>query len=1125
MKKYINIIIFLFAIQFFCKAGNVVTGTVLLNGEEIKAEYTLLETGASLGSGRNACISQFSSGKVVVPESIIVNGLPCPVVGVSDVAFRLCTHITSVELPEGVERVGNFAFKGCRDLTKVTLPSTVETIGTGAFIDLPNLSDFFVKATTPPVWEYNDVFFFHLGGISDNTIFSIGDITLYVPENNKSDYRNALYSDADLGWTTPEGWGRFATIKAIEDYVKEPYAVYDNDNRTLTFYYDGRKAQHSSGVCGLNEDATSDPEWITRGFNHYIKKVVFTPSFGDARPTTTSKWFQGFMRLTTIEGMEYLNTSETTNMSEMFHGCMELTSIDLSHFDTSSCTDFSEMFSMCSTMQKLDLSNFDTSKATNMKEMFFGCDYLKSLDLSNFNTSKVTSFEGMFYSCKSLESLHVESFDASANDGRGNKMFEDCQKLKSILIPSSIKSADEMLTGCDSMEDVYFYGVAPFTSWSDNKTMLMPGKATRFHVLSSQVDAWTTEWPDANCTFVGDLGTNDSPLLLYTAADWNNLADLVFLGITDINAKMMADITCNRNRVVAGSADYPFSGTFDGNGHTLTLNLPDDINTMGMAPFCFVMDATIKNLVVDGTINGGIHSAGIVGRVANTATLTIENCQVKAYISARPNSSSGPHIGGFVGHGGTATITIKGCLFDGILGTGFNSDDSYAGAFIGWCESAAGKTVVDCYENGTYNSLYKHAGMNYDASKNAQAVNMTRCYSSHNWYEAPHANSITCGTEGLNIDFGSPTKTYDVSGISVYDSGFMLGDTRYAGVGETVSFTFDNPGYSIGNVKANDITPAKQGGALDGSGATYSFTLAEATDYVITADMTFQYIVLYDNGTENSEILKEKLNGEATNVQLKNRTIYMDGKWNTLCLPFDLTESQMANQWGEGYQLKSLESASFSNGTLTLNFKDTTAIEAGKPYIIKWEPALSANEHNSVFRGVTVTTAKPGSVKFELGDSPMGLEFKGVFNRFDIEGEDHSKLILGTSNTLFYPNDEMTVNAFRAYFELYGLEVGVSANSSLGDVNGDGTTNVTDVTMMVDYILGITSNNFIFDNADVNRDGSINVTDVTTLVDIILGNNNPIKVVTNVDGCDFILGSGGNGEARVGENRLWTNED
>ena len=268
-----------------------------------------------------------------------------------------------------------------------------------------------------------------------------------------------------------------------------------------------------------------------------------------------------------------------------------------------------------------------------------------------------------------------------------------------------------------------------------------------------------------------------------------------------------------------------------------------------------------------------------------------------------------------------------------------------AGAFT----SAAGKTVIDCYEKGTYNSLYKHAGMNYDINKNAQAVNMIRCYTSHNWYEAPHANSITCGTDGLNIDFGSPTKTYDVSGISVYDAGIMVSDTRYAGVGETVSFTFNNPGYSIDNVKANDITPTMQGSALDDSG--YSFTLAVATDYVITADMTFQYIVLYDNGTDNSEILKVKLNGETTNVQLKNRTIYMDGEWNTLCLPFDLTESQMANKWGEGYQLKSLESASFSNGTLTLNFKDTTAIEAGKPYIIKWNPAQSSNEQNPVFRG------------------------------------------------------------------------------------------------------------------------------------------------------------------------------
>ena len=224
MKKYLLTIIFLLqVVTMSMMAGNVVPGTVSVGGKEINAEYTINGSEAWLGSGRNACIPQYSVGDVVVPATITVGGTTYNVTGVSNVAFRLCTKITSVTLPEGVKSVGNFAFKSCRRLLKVSLPSTMESIGSGAFIDLPNLADFIVNATTPPVWEYNDVFYFHQNGIGDNTIFSIGNITLYVPENNISDYRNALYSNADLGWTTPDGWGRFTTIKAIENYVKEPY--------------------------------------------------------------------------------------------------------------------------------------------------------------------------------------------------------------------------------------------------------------------------------------------------------------------------------------------------------------------------------------------------------------------------------------------------------------------------------------------------------------------------------------------------------------------------------------------------------------------------------------------------------------------------------------------------------------------------------------------------------------------------------------------------------------------------------------------------------------------------------------------------------------------------------------
>ena len=62
--------------------------------------------------------------------------------------------------------------------------------------------------------------------------------------------------------------------------------------------------------------------------------------------------------------------------------------------------------------------------------------------------------------------------------------------------------------------------------------------------------------------------------------------------------------------------------------------------------------------------------------------------------------------------------------------------------------------------------------------------------------------------------------------------------------------------------------------------------------------------------------------------------------------------------------------------------------------------------------------------------------------------------------------------------------------SLLGDVNGDGFITVVDVTTLVDYILGVSNDYFVFENADVNGDGSITVTDVTALVDIILGIEN-----------------------------------
>ena len=74
------------------------------------------------------------------------------------------------------------------------------------------------------------------------------------------------------------------------------------------------------------------PEWISK--NSYVKKVVFDASFANTRPTSCFSWFRGCENLTTIEGIEYLNTENVENMSSMFRDCYALESLDLSSFNT-----------------------------------------------------------------------------------------------------------------------------------------------------------------------------------------------------------------------------------------------------------------------------------------------------------------------------------------------------------------------------------------------------------------------------------------------------------------------------------------------------------------------------------------------------------------------------------------------------------------------------------------------------------------------------------------------------------------------------------------------------------------------------------------------------------------------
>ena len=182
----------------------------------------------------------------------------------------------------------------------------------------------------------------------------------------------------------------------------EAYACYTPSNTTLTFYYDNYRSTRTGTIYDLNK-GSNPPGWRVDGTDENVTKVVFNSSFAAARPTTTYSWFFDMLNLQTIQGIEYLNTSEVTNMAFMFYRCKKLTDIDLSHFVTSKVDNMRCMFSYCSVLTILDLGRFNTSKVYDMRWMFNGCTNLAIIYVgAGWSTAAVTESVDMFNNCTSL---------------------------------------------------------------------------------------------------------------------------------------------------------------------------------------------------------------------------------------------------------------------------------------------------------------------------------------------------------------------------------------------------------------------------------------------------------------------------------------------------------------------------------------------------------------------------------------------------------------------------------------------------------------------------------------------------------------------------------------------------
>ncbi len=256
----------------------------------------------------------------------------------------------------------------------------------------------------------------------------------------------------------------------------------------------------------------------------------------------------------------------------------------------------------------------------------------------------------------------------------------------------------------------------------------------------------------------------------------------------------------------------------------------------------------------------------------------------------------------------------------------------------------------------------------------------------------------------------------------------VMGQIAHIPAGEEVVLNFSYIPSYVGDNKLTLWTHRSSGTQITGSGTVSIGTL-----------------IIDNNGSNNTGLI-EKNDGSTTNVKLAGRTLYKDGSWNTLCLPFDISTAS-GTLSGDNVQAMTLNtsSSSLADGTLTLNFDDATTIPAGTPFIIKWDNT-GVNIENPVFEGVTVSNATNDATVTDV------LTFTGTYAPVSIGSDgDNTKLYLGAANKLYYPNAAMTIGTHRAYFQLLG---GLTAGDPASGVRafvlnfGDETTGISDATRL-----------------------------------------------------------------------------
>ena len=384
-----------------------------------------------------------------------------------------------------------------------------------------------------------------------------------------------------------------------------------------------------------------------------------------------------------------------------------------------------------------------------------------------------------------------------------------------------------------TIEHVTFFGSVSVDHKQDNKWV-----GDQDNTLNNNYDSFNqSEYDSAsgNDMYRRGLKYCSSNLFVISSdADWRAFLDYINHCCNFSGKSVRLDCDVSTSSTVSNSEFNAFRGTFDGNGHTININIKDT-GIEGLALFRFINGATIKNLNLTGSITGGKYVAALVGIVNGTGN-RIEGCAARVTVRGKNN------IGGLVGHARSSGLVIDGCVFNGPLKMIGGLVWPYSsGIFIGGCDNGSNMSVSNCLligEGGYWGFRYAPG-----------SVSQTNIYSKgDNAREA-----VPAGIGTLLKDYGL-VRTYE-HGISYNDRYYVDNNFALSGLG-----TEDDPvligstadwdkltdgirgGYNFGGkfVKlTRDISVTTMAGTVSGSvqGTAFSGTF-NGDGHTITATIT-----------------------------------------------------------------------------------------------------------------------------------------------------------------------------------------------------------------------------------------------------------------------------------------------